>query len=160
MLALMFFARDTDARSICLKIAVDTDNLALIPKGLYRDWKEVVYRLDKADAGILLVVNPYVRIDKATIKDMLYLMEHKKPVYMILPESAKHRKALQKVIDLLRKRYPGLFFTHYYTEANPEELVRQLVNGGDLQEQHDKKRHDEIFWAIVILVALLALSRR
>ncbi len=162
MIALMYFTKDQDARKICLNLAMDTEHLELIPKGLYRDWHEVIYKLNQVHSGILLVVNPFVRPDKPTLKDILYLLQQQKPVALLLPETTKKRKIFQKLIHYLQQHdRHNLLSIHYYTEANPQKLIAKLIKHTENEQvAPDQNNEAQVLLVMLLILALLALSRK
>ncbi len=89
MIALMFLRDDVEARNVAVSLAMENDSLYVVPKGAFRQWHEVVRVLDRADGAVLIILNPYVPFDRATLKDIKHLISQGKKVYVLYPDTFK-----------------------------------------------------------------------
>ncbi len=154
MIALMFLREDHEARSIVVSLALENDLLEVVPKGEFRRWREVVRVLDRADAGVLIIFNPYARVDKATLRDLKHMNEQDKPVFILYPDKFSGKLPDLPNIEKLSYRYGDI--------SSITSLVRRIQElsqaGISKKGGSARKAGDPALWETILLILLGILA--
>ncbi len=152
MIALMFLRDDIEARNVAVSLAMENDSLQVIPKGVFRQWQEVARMLDRAHGAILIILNPYVSFDRATLNDIKYLLEQGKKIYVLFPDSFKWKGKLRDNPNIIPIAFK-------YGDINSiTGLISQIQQVLNQYGGKKKKKDSDILGTIVlILLGVLAL---
>ncbi len=154
MIALMFLRDDHEARNIVVSLALENDLLEVVPKGEFRRWQEVARILDRADAGVLIIFNPYARMDRATLRDLKHMNEQGKPVFFLYPDKFSGKLPDLPNIEKLSYQYGDI--------SSIASLVRRIQRlsqtGISEKKVSTRKRRDPALWEAVLLILLGILA--
>ncbi len=150
MIALIFPRNDIEASDIALKAGLDSDEIYVVPKYMFREEEVVFSRLNKSRAAILLTTDPMVELDDDTRREIVYLLERGKPVYAIFPKNSSAGTEL----EALKGKFDNLLYPVPYDAEDPQSILDKVKKE---LENVSTKKETNLTPLLLIIAGLLLL---
>jgi hypothetical protein len=86
MVALMYPKGDYTAEDVATRILLNFDWVYVVPKRLRKE-AVVQKKLEKVKYAIFIAFDPWLQLDKTAEKDIKFLLERGKKIFVIIPEN-------------------------------------------------------------------------